>query len=91
MNIEEKPIRQSKTYWGTINIPEIMTAEGKSDIPFTIEHWFDDRSTDVFYIHEGYIIHPIVKNSNFKPFRGKELRLLYERVLQEIKDQKLEL
>ena len=89
MNIESKPIRQSRTYWGNITIPEIITAEGKSDITFTIEKWEDN--TDISHPVEGINIHSVIKNKDFRTFRGKEQKLLYDRVIAEVVKQKIEL
>lgn len=83
MNIEDNPYYSSRKYYGSISIPELINAENTSDIPFSIEICQTFNEDSILEI-EYYNIHAIIKKKDFKPFRGKEKKIIYNRIMEEI-------
>ncbi len=81
--IEPKPFLEYRKYYGEIDIPELKTDYGGSKIDFFLMVSQSENG------ELSYSVRPAVKNSKFISFRGKDLRLIEERVLEEIKIQKL--
>lgn len=82
LNLEINPIISSNTYFGTILIPELNPESIPIEVTRTLEMSPDGPTIK-------WNITPCLRKAAGVDYRGKEKRIIYEAVMNEIERQKL--
>lgn len=89
MTIDINPFYKERKYWGFTNVEGIISAYYNNRIDFTITKW--ESTLDIDQPQEGMKIEITIKNSDFKPFRGKDKIKIFNAIKEEIKLQNITL